>query len=260
MMDSEPVLIKIGGHEIGDHEFLSELAVTISQWDTPVVIVHGGGAEITHLQGALGIEPRYIDGLRITDLDSLAVVEMVLCGTINKRLVRYLVNAGVNALGMCGVDLGIIRASQMQHPSQNMAFTGRVESARGDVLAGLLAQGITPVIAPLCLGDDGPVTYNVNADHVAGAVAAAVQASHVVFLTNVEGVLNNGQVVPRLDTAGTQKLIDDGTISGGMIPKVLTALSTLENGIPHAVITNLDGLKSHGGTVFTRDGLSVSET
>ncbi|MFW5772498.1 MAG: acetylglutamate kinase [Phototrophicaceae bacterium] len=246
-----PVVVKIGGHEIADVDFLSALAATISQLNTPAIIIHGGGPEITQLQQLMGIVPRYVDGVRITDQPSLAVVEMVLAGVVNKRLVRHLVEAGVDAVGLSGVDRGLLRAVRMVHPSEDMGFTGQVTRVRGDILRELLAQGVTPVIAPVCLGEDRPVSYNVNADHVTGAVAAAVEASRVVFLTNVEGVLVNGQPAPQLDTLRVDQLIADGTIFGGMIPKVTTALDVLKSGVPQAVITNLTGLTSHGGTIFT---------
>lgn len=248
-----PIVIKIGGHEIADHDFLTELAETVRDLDVPAVIVHGGGAEISELQQIMGIVPQYLDGVRVTDEASLKVVEMVLCGVVNKRLVRYLVNAGVDAAGMSGVDRGLVRAVKMAHDSQDMGLTGQVSSVRGEVLREMLAQGITPVIAPVSLGADAPVNYNVNADHVAGAVAAAINADRVVFITNVEGVLVDGASQPYLDVAATHALIEDGTITGGMIPKVQTALGALDGGVPQAVITNLHGLKTGGGTVFSRN-------
>ena len=170
---------------------------------------------------------------------------------VNKRLVRYLVDGSIDALGLSGVDRGLIRALKMEHPEQDMGFTGEVSAVRGEVLLGLLAQGVTPVIAPICLGPDS--NYNVNADHVAGAVAGAVSAERIVFITNVEGVLVGGQRVPALTAGQAETLIADGTISGGMIPKVRTALQALQSGVPQAAITNLIGLKTHGGTVFSRD-------
>ena len=246
-----PVVFKIGGHEIADAAFLSALATTISQLNAPAIIIHGGGPEITQLQQLMGIVPRYVNGVRITDEPSMAVVEMVLAGVVNKRLVRHLIDAGVDAVGLSGVDRGLLRAVKMAHPDEDMGFTGHITHVRGDVLRDLLAQGVTPVIAPVCLGEDRPVTYNVNADHVTGAVAAAVRARQVVFLTNVEGVLVDGQPMPQLDTARVDQLIAQGTIFGGMIPKVTSALDVLKSGVPQAVITNLAGLTSHGGTVFT---------
>ena len=243
-----PIVIKIGGHELDDEAFLTELAGVIKALSEPVVIVHGGGKEISGLQTKIGIEPRYINGVRVTDAASLALVEMVLCGTANKRLVRYLINGGVDAQGISGVDRGLIRAEKMHHAEVDMGFTGEVVSVRGEVLLAMLEQGITPVIAPISLGPDS--SYNVNADHVAGAVAAAIGARQVVFLTNVEGVLMNGSLLNALTPDEVDKLIGNGTIFGGMIPKVQTALSALATGVPQAVITNLTGLQTHGGTVF----------
>ncbi|MCL4250247.1 MAG: acetylglutamate kinase [Anaerolineae bacterium] len=246
----QSVVVKVSGHELDDAQFLADFAQTIAAMTQPVIVVHGGGREISELQQKMGIEPRYADGLRITDAASLALVEMVLCGVVNTRLTRLLVNAGVEALGMSGVDRGLVRATQMQHPQQDMGFTGEVASVRGDVLRDLLANGVTPVIAPICLGSDS--AYNVNADHVAGAVAAAVDAERVVFLTNVPGVLVDDAVVPTLTPSTCEALVKDGTIFGGMIPKVRTALSALDHGVTQAVITNLEGLRIGGGTVFQR--------
>lgn len=248
MMTINPVLIKVGGHQIRDEPFLTELAAIIKDFSAPVIVVHGGGKEITDMQQLMGIEPRYVNGLRYTDEVSLAMVEMVLCGVVNKRLVRYLMQSGVDALGMSGVDRGLVRGRRI---ADDMGFTGEVTQVRGDVLMDILAQGLTPVIAPVCLGEDS--NLNVNADHVAGAIAAAVDASQIVFLTNVEGVLIGEERAARLAQEHASRLIDDGTIFGGMIPKVKTALSVLDSGVSQAAITNLDGLRTHGGTVFVRD-------
>ncbi len=244
-----PVVIKISGHEIDDPAVLTELAAVVRNMRSPVIVVHGGGKEITTLQQKLGIEPRYADGLRVTDSASLSLVEMVLCGAVNKRIVRYLLSGGVEAMGMSGVDRGLIRARKMHHATVDMGYTGEVTQVRGDVLKAILDTGVTPVIAPICLGEDN--SYNVNADHVAGAVAAAVEAGRVVFISNVEGVLKDNKVLPALTAKEAQALIADGTIFGGMIPKVQTALSTLRAGVPRTVITNLAGLKTHGGTIFS---------
>jgi acetylglutamate kinase len=247
---SNAIVIKIGGHELADPAFLAELAAVVGALTVPVLIVHGGGKEISDMQERLGIPYQFVDGVRVTDAEALSVVTNILCGTINKRLVRTLVNAGVDALGMSGVDRGIIQAARMQHPSVDMCFTGEVVSVRGDVLSAMLNDGIVPVIAPICMGADSH--YSVNADHVAGAVAAAIHADRVVFITNVEGVLVDKVVQHSLTETQSNALIADGTIFGGMIPKVQTALHALQSGVPKAVITNLNGLKSHGGTVFTK--------
>ena len=252
-----PVVVKIGGNEIDDPAFLAGLAPIVQAAGEPVIIVHGGGREIAALQRALGIEPRYLDGVRVTDAESLTVVEMVLRGAVNTRVVRHLLAGGVAALGVSGVDLGLIRAEKMFHLEVDMGFTGVVVDVRADILRGWLAQGITPVIAPICLGADS--SYNVNADHVAGAVAAAVAADRVVFLTNVEGVLVDHKPLRALDEQRARSLIAEGVIFGGMIPKVETALQALELGVQRVVITNLNGLQTHGGTVFTRAGHAVGE-
>lgn len=245
-----PIVLKVSGHELSDHAYLTLFAQTIAELQQPVIIVHGGGKEISALQKTLGIEPQYLDGVRITDKDSLDLVTMVLAGLINKRLVRYLSAVGLDAQGLSGVDRGLIRAYKMPHASVDMGYTGEVESVRGEILLNMLSQGVTPVIAPVCLGEDSE--YNVNADHVAGAIAASVDAERLIFLSNVEAVLADGQIISSLNPADTEKLIAAGTIFGGMIPKVQTALEALNNGVERAVITNLDGLKTHGGTVFTK--------
>ena len=244
-----PILIKVGGHEIGDPEFLTAFSSAVSGLNQPAVIVHGGGKEIAALQEKFDIEPRYTDGVRITDAISLSIVEMVLCGEVNKRLVRYLINAGVDALGLSGVDRGIVRAEKMQHPEIDMQFTGVVASVRGEALSSLLQQGVTPVLAPICQGEGS--SFNVNADHVAGAVAVAIGAQRVVFLTNVPGVLQDGQLLETLTSHQAKELMQTGVIYGGMIPKVNTALHTLELGVHEVMITNLQGLKENSGTVFS---------
>jgi acetylglutamate kinase len=257
-MSDAPILIKVGGHQINDHDFLTELAATVRDLAEPVALVHGGGTEISELQTLMGIEPRYIDGVRITDPASLTVVEMVLCGVVNTRLVRYLVSSGIDAIGLSGVDRGLVRAVKMNHADQNMERTGAVTEVRGEILKEMLAAGLTPVIAPVCLGSDDHTSYNVNADHVAGAAAGAIHASRIVFLTNVDGVLVNGERAARLDRTEAEALIHRGVISGGMIPKVRTAFAALQYGVPQAVITSLSGLKSHGGTVLVEQA-SISQ-
>lgn len=246
----KPLVIKISGHELDEPSLLTDFAQTVAGINQPVVIVHGGGKEITALQEKMGIHPHYIDGVRITDADSLSIVTMVLCGSVNKRLVRYLHAAGLAALGLSGIDLGLVRARKMPHLVMDMGYTGEVVSVQNAVLEGFLAMGIIPVIAPVCGGEDS--AYNVNADHVAGAIAASLGAERLIFLSNVAGVLANNELLPSLSSAETQALINNGTIYGGMIPKVQTALHALEAGVQRAVITNLAGLKAHSGTVFTR--------
>ncbi|MFN8378675.1 MAG: acetylglutamate kinase [Anaerolineae bacterium] len=245
---SDIVVIKISGHELDDPATLSGLANVVRSLTAQAVIVHGGGKEITALQTQLGIEPRYVDGLRVTDAASLAVVEMALCGVINKRVVRTMLEAGVDAQGLSGVDRGLVRAHQMNHADVDMQFTGEIESVNAAALAPLLDAGVTPVIAPVCVGQG--TNYNVNADHVAGALAAALGAKRLVFLSNVPGVLADGALVPQLTPVQTEDLIVRGVITGGMIPKVKTALGALDAGVREVVVTNLAGLAAGTGTSF----------
>lgn len=247
---TRPIVLKISGHQIDDPDFLKALSATIADIQSPLIVVHGGGKEISEMQKLYGIEPQYVDGVRVTDKVSLSIVTMVLCGSVNKRLVRYLLSAGVDAQGISGIDRGIVRAEKMQHSEIDMGYTGEVSAVNGEILLEMLSQGIIPVLAPLSLGSDSH--YNVNGDHVAGAVAVAVNAERIIFLSNVEAVLVNDSITPQLTLNETLALIDDGTIYGGMIPKVQTALHALQSGVQSAVITNLTGLQSHGGTVFTQ--------
>ena len=247
-MNEGITVVKISGHYLDDETLLRQFAGIVAHSDEKVVIVHGGGKEITSLQQKLNMEPRYVDGLRITDADSLALVEMVLCGSVNKRLVRYLLAAGVDAQGMSGVDRGLVRARQLQHETVDMGYTGTVESVRAEVIAEMFELNVTPVIAPVSIGARS--NFNLNADPVAGAIAAAISADRVVFISNVSGVLVDGERVPTLTRSSAEEYIDRGVIYGGMIPKVRTALDVLSSGVPEAIITDLDGWESNGGTTF----------
>ena len=248
-------VVKISGHYLDDEALLGQFARVVAGRDDRVVIVHGGGKEISRLQERLDIEPRYVDGLRITDAESLALVEMVLCGSVNKRVVRQLLTAGVDAQGLSGVDRGLVRARQMRHPDVDMCFTGTVESVRPEVVTTLLDLDITPVIAPVSLGQCS--NFNLNADPVAGALAAAIDADNVVFISNVSGVLVDDKPVELLTAAEARHLMASGVIHGGMIPKVESALEVLLAGVPRVIITDLEGWASDGGTTFIHEGANV---
>lgn len=241
-------VVKVSGHCLDDDNLIARFAQVVARSDDNLVIVHGGGVEISQLQRKLRIEPKYIDGLRVTDADSLALVEMVLCGSVNKRLVRHLLAAGVDAQGLSGVDRGLVRARQMQHDSLDMGYTGEVVSVRGEVITELLTRGITPVVAPVSVGEGS--NFNLNADPVAGAIAAAIGAHEVVFISNVAGVLADGKQIASLTRRQALALIKDGVIHGGMIPKVESALDVLSSGVPQALITDLAGWAECGGTTL----------
>src|SRR5215210_796403 len=234
------LVLKIGGNEIDDPAFVAELARVVAGMRPAPVLVHGGGKEIGAIQRALGGEPRFVSGLRVTDEYGLQAAEMVLCGLVSTRLVAALLAAGADAQGLSGVDRGLIRVERQAHPDGDLGYVGRPVAVRAEVLRELLDQNVLPVLAPVSLGPDG--VYNVNADEAAGAVAAALGDAEVVFVTNVPGVLVGDMVAPQLTPAKIAHLIDDGTISGGMIPKVRAALTALDAGVRSARITNLDGL------------------
>jgi acetylglutamate kinase len=243
------VVVKVGGNEIDDEAFLDGLvqAVAAVAQSARVVVVHGGGKEIAQLHEQLGVGFEIVDGLRVTTAASLRLVEMVLRGLVNTRLTRRLVNAGVDALGISGVDLGLVRVEPHRPNGLNIGFVGRVVAVRTETLYGFLAGGIVPVLSPVSLGVDGQ-SYNVNADQVASAVAATLGAQRLIFVSNVPGVLVDGTSLPRLSIAGAEAFIASGHISGGMVPKVRAAVDAVHNGVAAAVITNLEGLHHGGGT------------
>jgi len=250
-VSDDVLVLKIGGNQIDEPEFLTALAETIAGLPARRVIVHGGGKEIGQLQMDLGIPFQVVAGLRVTSDATLRVAEMVLSGLINKRVVAALVNAGVPAIGLSGVDLGLLRVEKLEHPAGDLGWVGRVVQVNVDGLRGLLAQGLTPVLSPISLGRDGH-TYNVNADHAAEAVACALQATALVFVSNVPGVLVDGRVASRLTAHEAEALIADGIIAGGMVPKVQAALEAVAAGVPEARIADLEGLKSGRGTRVVR--------
>ncbi len=248
-----PILIKVGGNEIDDDGFLASFVAAAAELrrQTPLVIVHGGGKEIGDLHQRLGIPFQFVEGLRVTTADSLRLVEMVLSGSVNTRLTRWLVNVGVPALGVSGVDLGFVRVEPLRPNGQDIGFVGRVVAVQTEPLRRWLAEGITPVISPISLGLDGQ-SYNVNADQVAAAVAVATGASRLVFVSNVPGVLLDGAVASELTIDQVEAHITGGQIFGGMVPKVRAAIEAVQTGAPAAVITNLSGLVAGGGTVISK--------
>ncbi|RME72075.1 MAG: acetylglutamate kinase [Chloroflexi bacterium] len=244
-------VIKIGGNELDDPQFVGGMGQAIAALGEAVILVHGGGKEIRELQERLGVEPQYIDGLRVTDPASLSIVKMVLAGRINKRLAASLGAAGVDAFGMSGVDRASIKAEKLQHPSGDLGQVGRIVEVRTEVFRHLLDAGVTPVVSPVCYGPDGTI-FNVNADHVAQALAIALQADTLVFVSNVPGVLKDDQLLPRLTITEVEQLIADGVITSGMIPKVRSAVSAVQGGVAAVKITNLAGLKEGTGTVIVQ--------
>lgn len=243
-------IIKIGGNELDQPGFLTGLAQKVAALSGPVVIVHGGGKAIAEMQTRLGIQPVKVDGLRVTDAASLTITQMVLSGHTNKLIVTALLRAGVNAIGLSGVDGGLLQCQKRFHPTADLGFVGEVVQVRTDVLHALLAQGMVPVISPVSVEMGTGQVYNVNADDAAAALALALHAHQLTFISNVPGVLDpQGQLYPHLTPSQTENLIQQAIIHGGMIPKTRAALDVVQKGVPQVRITNLEGLLS-GGTVF----------
>jgi acetylglutamate kinase len=248
-------VIKIGGNQLDDGAFLRAFAVAVRrlvETVRPPVIVHGGGKTIAHLQERLGLAVQKVDGLRVTDGDSRDVVEMVLSGLSNKRLTAALVAQEVEAMGLSGVDRGLLRCRRMVHPDVDLGFVGEIAQVRGDLLQGLVAQGIVPVLSPISLGPDGE-SYNVNADQVAAAVAVELAADQLDFVSDVPGVLVDGAVVPTLTPEEAERLITEGVIAGGMAVKVHAALAAVARGVAKVRIVNLAGLPSGGSSVVAAE-------
>jgi acetylglutamate kinase len=243
-------VLKIGGNELDDPGFLPSLAGWLATAVAPTVVVHGGGRDIAMMQTRLGLQPKKVDGLRVTDADSLTVAQMVLSGHINKQIVAALLAAGVDAVGLSGVDGGLLRCEKKRHPTADLGLVGEIVAVRAELLARLAAGGLTAVLSPISLGQDG-ATYNVNADDAASAVAQALPADQLDFISNIPGVLHDGRVVERLTAVQTEDLITQGIINGGMVPKVRGALTAVAQGVPQVRIVNLTGLLNGGGTVFT---------
>ena len=216
-----------------------------------MVIVHGGGRAIADMQARLGLPTVKVDGLRVTDAESLSVTQMVLSGKTNKLVVVALLAVGVQAVGISGVDGGLLRCVKKVHLSLDLGFVGQIVTVSARIVQSLLDQDVVPVISPVSLGVDGQV-YNVNADEAAGAIAAALKARVLTFISNVPGVLDQDeQPIARLTTSQTEQLIQSGIIRDGMIPKVRTALEVVEQGVVGARIVNLDGLVGDFGTHFS---------
>jgi acetylglutamate kinase len=253
--DNKTIVVKYGGHAMEDGlptEFAQDV-VLMKQTGINPVVVHGGGPQIGAMLKKLNIPSSFVDGLRVTDAAAMEVVEMVLSGSINKQIVSGINAAGGRAVGLSGKDGNMVVAKKVQRtkldPATKMrvpvdlGFVGEPERVDADVLRMIINSDLIPVVAPIGLGPDGQ-TYNINADTVAGAVAGAMAAERLILLTDVEGVLDReGNLVSHLTVAEAKGLIADGTISGGMIPKIETAIDAVQKGVHAAVI--LDGRVPH---------------
>jgi len=254
--DQEIVVIKYGGHAMGDAaaaEDFAEDVVLLEQSGVKPIVVHGGGPQIGRMLEKLGIKSEFAAGLRITDKATVDIVEMVLAGAINKQIVGTISAEGGKAIGLCGKDGNMVVARKVTRtvvdPDSNierhvdLGFVGEPEKVDRTVLDAVLKAELIPVLAPVAVGHDG-ATYNVNADTFAGAIAGAMRAKRLLLLTDVPGVLDKDKnLLPELTVEDCRRLIADGTITGGMIPKVETCIYALEQGVEGVVI--LDGKVPH---------------
>lgn len=246
-------VMKLGGSVVDRPESVERLAAHIQSLDSPPILVHGGGSAVDSLQRRLGMEPVKVDGLRRSRADELEAALMALCGSVNKRLVAGLLRLGVQAVGLAGVDAGLLRVKKMVHPQVDLGFVGEIIEVNPGVLERLLEHGMTPAVAPLSLGPGGQI-YNVNADQAASALARSVGSRTIDFVSDVPGVLLDGGVVPLLDPAQARALIAQQRVDGGMVPKLMAAVSAVEAGVPQARIVDLAGLPSKGGTLVQMSG------
>jgi acetylglutamate kinase len=272
--ENKTVVVKYGGHAMGDASlgkaFARDIAL-LKQCDVNPIVVHGGGPQIGAMLAKMGIESRFEGGLRVTDQKTVEIVEMVLAGSINKQIVGFINAAGGKAIGLCGKDGNMVIAKKATRrvvdPGSNiekvvdLGFVGEPDKVDLTVLNVVLGRDLIPVLAPVAASADGG-TFNVNADTFAGAIAGALKAKRFLLLTDVPGVLDkNKELIKQMAVADVRRLIADGTISGGMIPKVETCIYALEKGVegvvildgkvPHAVLLEL--FTDHGaGTLITR--------
>jgi acetylglutamate kinase len=263
-------VIKYGGHAMGSAELARDFArdvVLLKQVGINPVVVHGGGPQIKAMLDRLKIQSEFVQGLRVTDAATVEIVEMVLAGNINKRIVTAIQEAGGQAVGLSGKDGRLIEATKLtrtvrdadSHIEQvlDLGFVGQPAKINTGVLEALRESEIIPVIAPIGVGEDGQ-TYNINADTSAGAVASALGAQKLIMLTDVEGVLDGeGNLLPRFTADEARDLMTSGIITGGMIPKLETCLSALESGVEAAHI--LDGRRPHVVLleIFTEAGVGT---
>ena len=260
-------VVKYGGHAMGDPELARDFAedvVLLKAVGINPVVVHGGGPQIGAMLKKLGVETQFVNGLRVTDAETAKIAEMVLAGSINKEIVSWIAGAGGRATGISGKDAALVTARKVGRETADplqgierhvdLGFVGEPVAVDRRILDTLSGAGIIPVVAPIAIGTDGH-TYNINADTMAGAIASELKAARFFLLTDVAGVLDkSGALLTDLDPAQIESLKADGTISGGMIPKVETCVNAVEGGVDAAVI--LDGRIPHAMLleIFTRQG------
>jgi len=258
--EGKTFVIKFGGavmvEEHLKHTFAKDVTM-LKKLGINIVVVHGGGKEITKIAEAFGIETKFINGLRYTDEKMLEAVLMGLC-SLNKEVSGLITKNSGNAIGLCGTDAGLIKAKKIQS-EVDLGFVGEVTSVNTSLLELLMKNEMIPVIAPIGMGERGEL-YNINADSVASAIAVALKAEKLVYLSDIEGVMVDGARVPSLNKSQSNALIAEGKIYGGMIPKVQSAFEAIESGVKK--VHFIDGRIKHSLLleVFTSDGIGTEIT
>ena len=267
------IVIKYGGAVMQPPELMKAIMQDIAHLKSlgmNPIVVHGGGAEMSEICTRMNIAPRFIEGLRITDRETMQIVQMVLVGKINKELIFYLNQAGVKAIGLSGQDSNLLLATKFKHPSGiDFGYVGEIIQVNPEILEVLVRAGYIPVIAPIAASQES-LGFNINADSAAAHIAMAIQAGHLVFLTDVPGILDNPQdVTTKIDMIEkyeVEALLTSGKLSGGMIPKVRGALAALKEGvekvhildgrIPHSLLLHLQGTKLMGTTFYNHESIT----
>ncbi len=245
------VVVKYGGNAMLDDKLKADVMEDIVLLNTigiHVVLVHGGGPEINHMLERVGKESKFINGLRYTDAETMDIVQMVLTGKLNKEIVGLLLQKGGRAVGLSGVDAGLLRAKKIDKGGVDLGFVGEVTEVHPEILTSLLAQGFIPVVSTVALGESGDTNrYNINADTAAAKIAVALEAEKFVQLTNVPGVLRDvndpSSLIQRIHVNDVPELIEKGVIAGGMIPKIECCLVARNGGVPRTHI--IDGRVPH---------------
>jgi acetylglutamate kinase len=264
------IVVKFGGNAMGKKEYVSSFAediVLLQQVGMLPIVVHGGGPQIGEMLSKLKIKTEFIDGLRVTDSETIDVVEMVLSGVTNKSIVTAISNAGAKAVGISGKDGNLITAKRLMKIDENsdsnveraidLGFVGVPKKIDTQVIKALINEKMIPVIAPVGMGEDG-LTYNINADTATGAISAAIKASRMIMLTDVSGVLDEkGKLIPELTINEALDLIKNKVVVGGMIPKLRTCIDAVEGGAEASVI--MDGRMPHSLLLelFTEHGVGT---
>jgi len=259
----QTIVVKYGGNAMIDDtlktQVMQDIALLHYVGIRPV-LVHGGGPEINALMKQMGHEPTFVGGLRVTDAATMEIVEMVLAGKTNKGIVALLNRQGAQAVGLSGKDANLIMACKMESPKGDLGYVGEIVRINPAILRLLSEQGYIPVVSSVAIGSDG-ASYNVNADHAAGHIAAAVGAAKLVVLTDVEGIYSNypdrSTLIHQMDLARAEELIKTGVADRGMIPKLEACITAIEGGVPRAHL--IDGRQAHALLIeiFTDTGIGT---